>query len=337
MTEQELSCSSCKKDESPYLVISYYYLMHLENPAQEVKIQKEFLATLDVRSRIYVSNQGVNAQMSALKKDGDIYMQWIASRPLFKGVEFKVQPYSDHAFPRCTVKVRKELAALGCDVSIDERGEYLTPAEWRKTLEDTQDDKVVLDVRNDYEWKLGHFEGAELLSCATFRDFQQSAQELKKRIDPSQTKVLMYCTGGIRCELFSALLKKEGIHNVFQLEGGIIRYGEQEKSKHWLGKLFVFDDRLAVPLSDEEAPAIGRCHHCGNTSEAYYNCANMDCNELFLCCPECVEQFHGCCQFSCQHAKRVRPHMYSGKPFRKWYNYACAKEAPSTSICLQGE
>jgi UPF0176 protein len=136
----------------------------------------------------------------------------------------------------------------------------------------------------------------------------------------------MYCTGGIRCELFSPLLKKEGFEQLFQLHGGIIRYGEEEKSKHWLGKLFVFDDRLSIPISTEDAEPIGKCHHCATTIEQYYNCANMDCNELFLCCEECLKAHKGCCSSDCAQAKRVRPFQMSHKPFRKWYHYAKTKE-----------
>lgn len=318
------SLSSCKNKIAEYLVISFYHLFHLDNPQKEVEIQKEFLERRDIKARTYVSHQGINGQMSALKADGDAYMQWLSSRDEFKGIEFKVQPYYEHVFPRLTIKVRKELAALGVDVSIDDRGTYMSPAEWKEALE-SPEDKIVLDIRNNYEWELGHFEGSEPLNCDTFKEFTESVANIRQRIS-EKTKVMMYCTGGIRCEIFSALLKKEGIQNVYQLHGGIIRYGEEEKSEHWLGKLFVFDDRLAVDISDEKAPPVGTCYHCKETAEAYFNCANMDCNELFLCCPSCLEKFVGCCKEECTTAKRVRPYSYAHKPFRRWYNYSDCKE-----------
>jgi UPF0176 protein len=334
MAEQKASCDSNSltvSENSPeYLVLAYYHLVQLDNPQLEVEDHKEFLSARDVRARVYISTQGINGQMSAAPDDAYAYMQWLSQKAAFKDVEFKIQNYPEHCFPRLTIKVRKELVALGESVSLENRADYLTPSEWKKTIE-SDEDKVVLDVRNDYEWKLGHFEGAELFPCETFKDFKESVVELKKRIDSEKTKVLMYCTGGIRCEIFSALLKKEGIDNVFQLHGGIIRYGEEEGAKNWLGKLFVFDDRLAVPLSENsEAVAIGKCHHCAKANESYYNCANMDCNELFLCCVECLEKFKGCCMEECLHAKRVRPYQFSHKPFRKWYNYAKSKEELNT-------
>ena len=326
---------------APYLALAFYHLSDIADAKKEVAEQKEFLSQLDARARIYISSQGINGQMSMSQKDAHVYMDWLAKRPAFEGVEFKLQPLHEHIFPRLTVKYKKELVALGIDVSIksEDRGNYMTPEEWRKEL-DSASDKVIIDVRNDYEWKLGHFDGAELWECKTFKDFIASVDGLKKRIDTSKTKILMYCTGGIRCEIYSALLKKEGVDNIFQLHGGVIRYGEEESSKHWLGKLFVFDDRLAVDVSeDEPAPVIGTCHHCGKSSETYYNCANMDCNELFMCCPDCLEKFKGCCQESCEHAERVRPYQFSHKPFRKWYHYAKTKEELSTlgSCARKGE
>ncbi len=134
----------------------------------------------------------------------------------------------------------------------------------------------------------------------------------------------MYCTGGIRCELYSSILKERGFDNVFQLQGGIINYGLEQGSKHWNGKVFVFDDRLAVPISDEPTKIIGTCHHCNTPNESYLNCANIDCNNLFLCCPECLQKLQGCCSENCKHAERVRPfHQESAhKPFRKWYEYS---------------
>ena len=130
----------------------------------------------------------------------------------------------------------------------------------------------------------------------------------------------MYCTGGIRCEVYSALLKKEGFEEVYQLEGGIIQYGLDEGTHHWKGKLFVFDDRLAVPLCDDASEVISRCRHCQETSDLYFNCANMDCNELFIACPSCADKLQGCCSSPCQTAPRVRPYQKSErpKPFRRW-------------------
>ena len=308
-----------KRDE--LLVIAFYYLTNIVDPVTEVAQHKAFLKNLDATARIYISTQGINAQMSASKEDGQKYMRWLEAREEFRGIEFKIQTHHEHVFPRLQIKVKKELVALGEELSFSERGHYLEPREWASMLE-SDDDKVVLDIRNDYEWKLGHFEGAEPVVCKTFKDFLQMARNLKERLENKPTKVMMYCTGGIRCEVFSALLKKEGMQNeMYQLHGGVIKYGEEEKSKMWRGKLFVFDDRLGVDLGGQKAEVIGCCHHCQEANDTYYNCANMDCNELFLCCPSCLEKFQGCCQTECQSAKRVRPFQYAHKPFRRRSQY----------------
>jgi UPF0176 protein len=130
---------------------------------------------------------------------------------------------------------------------------------------------------------------------------------------------MMYCTGGIRCEVYSALLKDIGFEHVYQLQGGIIKYGLNQGSDRWQGKLFVFDDRLTVPISNEEAPVIGKCHHCDTASESYYNCANMDCNVLYLSCKKCLEEYKGCCCSECKEAPRLRAfqQLNPHKPFRR--------------------
>ncbi len=307
-----------------YYVLAYYSFTPIADPAAEVLRHKEFFATRDVRSRIYISRQGINGQMSASLSAAEEYMGWLKSDERFARVDFKIHVYDEHVFPRCTVKVREQLVALDREPDLALTGEHVAPKRWREMLEEKDEDTILLDVRNDYEWRLGHFEDAELPALETFREFPSYAKRLKEERDPKKTKVMMYCTGGIRCELYSALLKEEGFEQVYQLDGGVIKYGLQEGSKQWVGQLFVFDDRLSVPISEkEEAPSIGKCSHCGAASETYYNCADMDCNELFLACPSCAETFQGCCCAECQTSPRLRPFEKGKKPkpFGRWYRY----------------
>lgn len=307
--------------QKEYVILAFYHFVDLQDPHAEVKLQKEFISSLDIKCRLYISEQGINGQMSAGKDAAQCYMEWMNSRKEFKEVVFKIEPYEEHVFPRATIKYRQQLVALDAAPNLKNKGDYLEPKAWKEMLENEKD-KVLLDVRNAYEWRIGHFQGAELTQCETFRDFKEYAERLKDTVDHKKTKVMMYCTGGIRCELYSSILKEKGFEKVYQLEGGIINYGQKEGSAHWLGKLFVFDDRLAVPLEKDKENTIGTCHHCEKPNDTYYNCANMDCNALFLCCKECLPQFLGCCQLSCKEAKRVRPyHQVSHKPFKKWYHY----------------
>ncbi len=303
-----------------YQVLAYYFFTHLEDPALEVFRHKDFFSSRDFQGRIYISKEGINGQMSASIGAAQEYMEWLKSDPRFQGVEFKIHTWHEHCFPRMTVKVRPQLVALDKEVDMKKTGVHLSPEEWKKMLDQKDENTILIDVRNDYEWDIGHFEGAELPTLEKFRQFPQYAKALKETRDPSKTKVMMYCTGGIRCELYSALMKEEGFNEVYQLQGGIIKYGLQVGSKHWRGKLFVFDDRLSVPISDKEpAQVISKCIHCGESTDLYYNCANMDCNELFLSCHACAEKTRGCCSQACEDAPRVRAFVKEErpKPFRR--------------------
>lgn len=309
--------------DSSHWILAFYHFAPIENPVQEVKKHKEFFAGLNVTCRIYISEEGINGQMSATTNDAKVYIDWMHARPEFSEVKFKIHPYHEQVFPRITVKYRKQLVAIDAKVDLSQRGEHVSPAKWKEMLE-SQNEKILIDVRNDYEWKIGRFAGADLPPCETFREFTEYADKLKEKTDPQKTPVMMYCTGGIRCELYSAILKDKGFEEIYQLDGGVIGYGLEQGSKHWDGKLFVFDDRMAIPISSEdETRVIGTCNFCNAPNESYYNCANMDCNTLFLCCPDCLKAHIGCCCKECTNASRMRPfHQETAhKPFKRWYHY----------------
>ena len=306
-------------DKKPtYFALAYYLFTPIEDPVLEVKRHQDFFSTRDCSSRIYFSHEGVNGQMSARADHAEEYMNWLREDPRFAEVEFKVHLCQENIFPKKTVKARKQLVALDAQVDLSQAGEHLSSERWKEMLEKRDENTLILDVRNDYEWEVGHFEGAELPKLETFREFPAYARSLKESRDPKETKVMMYCTGGIRCELYSALLKQEGFENVFQLQGGVIKYGAEQGSSLWKGKLFVFDDRMVVPLSEDAEP-ISKCLYCNTPADLYYNCANMDCNALFICCPSCAAEKQGCCGEACTHAPRLRPHDPAArpKPFRK--------------------
>ena len=301
-----------------YTVIAYYLFTPIEEPHLEVKKQKVFCENRDMKGRIYISEEGINGQLSGSKKDAEAYMKWIKLDPRFKEAEFKLHPDSRNVFSKMTIKYRKEIVAVGEDVDVKKTGEHLDALAWDKMLDERDDDTIVIDTRNDYEWKVGHFEGADLPNLKTFREFPKYARDLKKERDPKKTKVMMYCTGGIRCELYSALMKEEGFENVYQLDGGVIKYGLDKHAKNWRGKLFVFDDRMVVPISGSDNETISECHYCKTKTDYYYNCANMDCNELIIACKECYTSHKGCCSKTCLEG-RVRP-IQDGDhntPFRK--------------------
>ena len=311
-------------DEKEYFVIAYYIFTSIADPHAEIAKHRAFFEKRDVKSRIYISYDGINAQMSALKEHGLEYIEWMKQDERFKDIDFKVHTYHEQVFPRTVVKFRKQLVALDHNANPHKGGEHVSPAEWKKMLE-KEENVLLLDVRNDYEWKIGRFAGAVKPELDMFRKFPEYVQQLKGEYDLKNTKVMMYCTGGIRCELYSALMKDEGFENVYQLNGGVIRYGLEQGEDLWEGKLFVFDDRLAIPLKeDAKALPISECHFCGAPSDVYHNCANMDCNTLFLSCPDCAEKVQGACQHSCQCAPRMRvfEKVERPKPFRR--KHLCA-------------
>lgn len=307
---------------SEFFVLAYYHFTNIPDPHKEIAAHKAFMQNRNMTSRIYISEKGINGQASAVREDAEDYMRWMHSNPLFENMLFKIHHHHENVFPRKTVKYRAQIVALDEEVDMANTGEHLAPEQWKKKLDETNN-HVLLDVRNQYEWEVGRFEGAECPPCETFREFKGYVDVLKEKVDPTATPVMMYCTGGIRCELYSALLRKEGFNEVYQLDGGIINYGLKQGNEHWLGKLFVFDDRLTVPISDQPAPVIGSCYHCHEPNDDYYNCANMDCNHLFLCCSQCLKEYVGCCCKECSTAARLRPyhHQNPHKPFRKRHNY----------------
>lgn len=308
-----------------YFALAYYSFSPVEDPHQEIAEHKKFFEGLDVSCRIYISEQGINGQFSGYQPDAERYMMWLKQRPAFKQVKFKVHHVEENIFPRVTVKYRKELVALGCEVDVTSQGKHISPEEWHTKLEENR--CLVLDVRNNYEWKIGHFENAVLPDIQTFREFPEYAEKLAREHDPETTPVMMYCTGGIRCELYSSLLIKKGFKEVYQLDGGVIAYGLSVGTGKWKGKLFVFDDRLAVPINEADAQVqpISTCSHCQTACDTYYNCANTDCNNLFLCCPECVVRTKGCCSMTCAGAPRIRTFSAErgNKPFRRMHLCQC--------------
>lgn len=303
-----------------YYVLAFYQFCEIPEPEQLVSKWQRHLDQIDVRSRIYISHDGVNGQMSIAKSEYKSFDSWIREDERFASMDIKIHEDVEHVFPSCHVRYREQLAALDEKIDRSLNGEYLTPQEWKEQLASRDENTLVLDVRNDYEWDLGHFDGAERPPCKTFREFPAYAQSLKEKYDPEKTTVLMSCTGGIRCEVFSPYMKQLGFKNVYQLKGGVIKYGLEVGHEYWRGKLFVFDDRLAVPISPDNEEIISSCTHCCVTSDQFYNCANMDCNELFICCPVCAEKMHGCCSDTCKGAPRVRPFGGNAgriKPYRR--------------------
>ncbi len=314
-----------------YWVVSFYQFFPIENPEKEADFLQTIFEKRGCKGRIYVSKEGVNAQFSGKEDEVKKLLQELKAVPSYQDISVKIQPYSEQAFYKMQVKVR-ELVAFEQTVDLSNRGEELSSEKWKEKLESPDENQILIDARNNYESAVGHFEGAILPDLDSFRDFPSYTDELLKGKDPKNTTIMMYCTGGIRCEYYSAYVKSKGFEKVYQLKGGIIQYGQEVGDDHWKGKLFVFDDRLLVSICDKNQEDIAFCHFCGEASDLYYNCANMDCNALFLACPACSTKNKGCCSSACLQKGRVRPFDSSSKPkpFRKWKKEEKQKLSPSS-------
>lgn len=299
-----------------YVTISFYQFFSIEDVAGQIASLQLAWKPLGVRGRIYLAKEGINAQLSLEKGQYAAWLRW-KETSLFHNAPVKMQSTTEHAFEKLTIKERPQLCAFDVPIDVAKHASAsLTPQEWKKRLDERDPSQVVIDVRNSYESSIGHFSGALLPPLETFREFPSYAKYLKEKMDLKKTSFLIYCTGGIRCEYYGAYLRQQGFEEVYQLAGGVVEYGNEVGSDHWIGKLFVFDDRMAVDIGSEEV--IASCIHCKNPSDTHYNCANMDCNRLFTCCPACAKKMRGLCQGSCQEG-RVRPFDpgKKPKPFRK--------------------
>ncbi|MCH9611965.1 MAG: hypothetical protein S4CHLAM102_04450 [Chlamydiia bacterium] len=302
-----------------YLCVAYYCITPIQDPNGLVGEYTRFCKEMGIHGRIYINEDGVNAQLSIEKEKLNSLSEWVHGTPGFEKVELKTDPHSEHAFEKLTVKYRQQLVAVDEDVDFSLKTNYLDPKEWSRMLDQRDEETILIDVRNNYETKVGTFDGAICPDLETFREFPEYARQLATQYDLKKTKVMMCCTGGIRCEYFGPMMKKVGFENIFQLHGGIIKYGHEVGNKHWKGKLFVFDDRLTVPIHEEGQTTISECQFCKQPADKYYNCANMTCNDLFLSCEDCLKEQEGCCSGECLQTGRVRPidNKPIAKPFRK--------------------
>lgn len=307
-----------------YKVILYYKFNDVDEPQSFTKSHKEFCKQLNLVGRVYVSDEGINGTLAGTIESIEAYKTHLCSLKGFETTQFKEDESDTIPFAKIIVKYRPEIVSLRADVDIKphvKSGNHLSPKAWRSVME-TEQDYVMIDARNNYESKIGHFEGAILPDLKNFYDFPQWLNEIEGEI-PKDKKVLMYCTGGIRCEKFSILMEEKGWQNVFQLDGGILNYAKEENGAHYKGKCFVFDDRLVVPVNPADEDPISFCEITGEPADTYLNCANMDCNRLFICSPEGAEVHNGACCDACKNSVRVRPYVAENAfaPFRKWYHY----------------
>lgn len=273
-------------------VLLYYKFAPVTDPEVVRLWQRALCEKLNLKGRILLSTHGINGTVGGDLEDLKAYVKETKGYAPFKTMQFKWSDGSRDDFPRLAVRVRDELVAFGApdEVKVNEHGvvgagKHLKPEDVHKLVQE-RGDVIFFDGRNAYEAKVGKFKDAVIPNTRTTRDFLTEL-ESDKYNDIKNKPIVTYCTGGIRCEPLSALMKNRGFKEVYQIEGGIVKYGEKYKDDGlWEGKLYVFDRRLVTAFS-EKAKDIGHCVHCDARTSNFENCANMACNNLVLICESC--------------------------------------------------
>jgi UPF0176 protein len=299
--------------------ISFYQYFPVNDPKQFRDELYTALNELKVFGRIYVAQEGINAQISVPESNLEALKKYLNSIEPLNGLRLNIAVDDDtspddlrgkvdtdkpvsrgKSFWVLKIKVREKIVADGItdpDFSMEKKGKYVNAAQMNALLKD--DNTMVIDMRNHYEYEVGHFEKAMEIPSDTFREQLPMAVEMMQ--DKKDQNIIMYCTGGIRCEKASAYMLHNGFKNVFHLEGGIINYAQQAKAQglqsKFIGKNFVFDDRLGERITED---VIAKCHQCGQPADTHTNCKNDGCHLLFIQCETCATQYNGCCSEACQ-------------------------------------
>ena len=280
--------------------LSFYKYVIIDSPHVLRDELYESWKELGVLGRIYLAREGVNAQLSVPEYNFEQFVELVHANPFFKDVAFKNAVEDDgNSFFKLTIKVRKQIVSDGLpfdEYDVTNVGNHLDAKSWNKALETGA---TVVDMRNHYESEIGNFKGA---ICPDVETFKEELPKVKKMLEgKEEKKILLYCTGGIRCEKTSAYLKHHGFIDVNQLHGGIIDYARQldqdsTLNNNFVGKNFVFDERRGERISND---IISSCHQCDRPFDTHVNCRNLNCNLLFLQCDSCKEKYENCCSIEC--------------------------------------
>jgi UPF0176 protein len=256
-----------------------------------------------------VAPEGLNGTVSGQEADCQKYMDTLKADPRFAKIDFKVESHDGHAFQKLHVRTKPEIVHSSLThIDPNKRtGIHLEPSEFKK-MKDSED-VIILDVRSNYEHKVGRFKNALTLDIENFRDFPEKVKELEQYKDK---KILTYCTGGIKCEKASAYLLEQGFENVYQLHGGIVKYGIEEGGEDFEGKCYVFDGRIIADVNKVNPKVISTCYVCGTECDRMINCANSVCNLHVPICESCGWEKQGACSDACMTHSEKRPYDGTG-------------------------
>ena len=290
------------QEAEPRITISFYKYFNIENPQQFRDELYVKFNEISVFGRIYIAKEGINAQISVPESNLENFKEILFNfHTALNGVRLNYAIDDDgKSFWVLRMKVRKKVVADGIDdptFDPSKKGKYLKVKEYNELTSDPE--TIIVDMRNHYEYEVGHFENAIEVPSDTFREQLPMALDMLK--DKKDKNIVMYCTGGIRCEKASAYLLHNGFKNVFHVEGGVIEYARKAREENlplkFVGKNFVFDERLGERISDD---VIAHCHTCGAPCDTHTNCKNDACHLLFIQCEKCAAEMEGCCSKECQ-------------------------------------
>ena len=293
-----------------YNTLLYYCYSPIADAEQFAAEHLNFCKSLGLVGRIIVAEEGLNGTVSGTTEACRAYMEHIHADERFAKTDFKIDEVDEPSFIKMHCRYKSEIVHSGLrDKTIidpnKKTGKHLEPKEFAEMID--QDDVVVVDVRSNYEHNLGKFKNAITFDIDNFRDFPEQINALAQYKDK---KIMTYCTGGIKCEKASALLLHHGFKDVYQLHGGIIKYGKEAGGKDFEGKCYVFDNRIAVDVNSVNPKVISVCYTCATTTPKMINCANPECNEHITQCDECGDKLQGCCSEQCTTHPRKR--VYDG-------------------------
>lgn len=273
-----------------FTIILFYKYVEIDNPEKLRIEQRKLCERLGLKGRIIVAKEGINATLEGTTENIEKYLKEFLSDKRFEDTHIKKSKGTGDAFPRLSVKVRSEIVSLHLEKDVNPNkvtGKHLKPEELKEWYESGKD-FVIVDMRNDYEYKVGRFKNSIMPNLENFRDVPKVLSQLE---DLREKEVVTVCTGGVRCEKASGFLVREGFKNVYQLDGGIVSYIEKYPAEEFEGSLYVFDKRILIHFDEESKHVIvGICEKCEMKSERYVNCKNPLCNKHFICCENCAEE-----------------------------------------------
>ena len=284
-----------------YQILLFYKYVSIENPEKERDFQRDLCQNLDLKGRLIVAKEGINVTLEGTKENTEKYIEEMKKDKRFSDIKFKKSIGTGDAFPRLSVKVRKEIVSLHLENDIDPNqitGKRLEADELKKWYEEGKE-FYVIDMRNDYEYKVGRFKDSMLMPIQNFRDIPKALSFIEHL---KEKTVVPVCTGGVRCEKASGFLVREGFKDVYQLEDGIVTFMEKHPATFFEGTLYVFDKRITMDFDPKDKHiVIGRCDLCKEKTEKFLNCANVNCNRKMLCCESCQKNGKKVfCSLDCQ-------------------------------------